>query len=206
MSRTKRSYHHGDLRRALMHAALDVVRDGGVAALSLREAARRAGVSSAAPYHHFESREALVGALCNEGFAMLAARGEVAMREAGGDALTKLRALGRSYVNFARENPAYFRLMFTAHTTPPASDEAATLGSLYQLVDAVKAAQAAGQAPRGDAMPWVLLAWSVVHGLATLAIEGPLSQQVWSFPRDAASLDATAIDALITLMRNEAPR
>lgn len=170
----KDGYHHGDLRRALLSAALEVVRDAGVGALSLREVARRAGVSSAAPYHHFAHREALLAALCHDGFARFGHEGALALAAAGPSPRARFLALGRSYIRFAREHPAYFRLMFTErYATTPGDAVGATPddNGYTQLVEAVRALQAVGEAPAGDPTPTVLAAWSMVHGLSTLALD-----------------------------------
>ncbi|MCA9610340.1 MAG: TetR/AcrR family transcriptional regulator, partial [Myxococcales bacterium] len=104
------SYHHGDLRQALIDASLALIEEGGVQALSLRKAARRAGVSPGAPYHHFPSRSALLAALSIEGFTRLHAKlDEVRACCDGPEA--RLGACGRAYIAFAREHPAYFRVM-----------------------------------------------------------------------------------------------
>src|SRR5216117_2127251 len=96
------TYHHGNLRTALLRAAGERLEKQGITALSLREAARRAGVSHNAPYRHFADREALLAALAAEGFAMLAER----LRGQPG------REMGEAYVRFALEQPQRFRLMF----------------------------------------------------------------------------------------------
>ncbi len=196
----KSGYHHGDLRRALMDSALALVREGGPGALSLREAARRAGVSVAAPYHHFASREALLEALCDEGFRELESRGASALASAGTRARDRLSALGLSYVRFARERPAHFQLMFSApHGAAPTLEPDAiekSLGAFTQLVDAVRASQSAGEAPSGDPRGLVLIAWTVVHGLATLAIQGPLAHGMPGFDVAPSAVDALAIETL----------
>src|SRR5689334_19621575 len=106
LSRRKRSYHHGDLHSALLLTAGKMLEKEGLEALTLREVARRAGVSHSAPYRHFAEREALLAALAAEGFERLGAAQRKAA-EAGG-----LRAMGEAYVAFALENPQRFRLMF----------------------------------------------------------------------------------------------
>src|SRR3954453_1536093 len=98
-----RSYHHGDLRRAILTAALDVIAADGPSALSLRDLPRRAGVSHAAPAHHFKDRTGLLTAIAAEGYELLAA----ALREA-----SDLKDAGVRYVRFAREHPAHFQVMF----------------------------------------------------------------------------------------------
>src|SRR5438045_6558281 len=106
-----KAYHHGDLRTALLEAAAELLDEGGPEAVSLRECARRAGVSHAAPYRHFETKDALLFALADEGFGWLAESGAKAMHGIR-NARERLDAYGAAYVRFAIENPARFRLMF----------------------------------------------------------------------------------------------
>jgi AcrR family transcriptional regulator len=107
----KRSYHHRDLRQALIRSALEILSEAGVAALSLRAAARRAGVSAMAPYRHFADKEALLAAVAEFGFRELLAR-LTAATAAAADPRAGLAALGVAYVLFAREQPSLFKLMF----------------------------------------------------------------------------------------------
>ncbi len=170
-------YHHGDLREALLEASLALIAEGGVQALSLRAAARRAGVSPGAPYHHFSSRAALLASIGAAGFNRLHDR----MSEARGAAETsaeRLSACGRAYVQFALEEPAYFRVMFR----PELADRevfpelsAAGRPVFETLVGAVLKGQEAGTVPGPDPQPFILLCWACVHGLSSLLLDGPLS-------------------------------
>src|SRR5262245_59835946 len=108
----KRAYHHGDLRRALLDQALALAEERGAAALTLREAARRARVPEAAPFRHFRSKEALVAALAEEGFGALLERTRRALARAPRTSRARLGALGVAYLRFALERPAHFRVMF----------------------------------------------------------------------------------------------
>jgi len=169
-------YHHGDLRSALIAASLALIDEGGVQALSLRKAAKKAGVSAAAPYHHFESRSALLAAIAVEGFKLL----NEAMACARTDAMScgeGMGACGRSYVRFAREHPAYFRVMFRPELADPTEfpeleEVAAPVFEL--LVATVIEGQESGEVPPGETQSYVLLAWSIAHGLSSLIIDGPL--------------------------------
>ena len=162
-----RPYHHGDLRATLLAAAAELLAAGGVAAISLREVARRAGVSHNAPYRHFPDRDSLLAALAEEGFVELARRMD---GEAGG-----LAALGQCYVRFAQEQPGRFALMFGASPDKaryPELQQAAT--ALYQrLALAVRET-----APGRDPQVATLAAWSLVHGLAQLLLDRQLSEGV----------------------------
>src|SRR5262249_53402920 len=113
----KRTYHHGDLRRALSEAAWRIVRKDGLEALTLREVARRVGVTHAAPYHHFASRDALLDVLAEEAFSAL----DVAMQKAMGDLddpQERLRAIGRAYIDHARAHPEHAQVMFRKQELP----------------------------------------------------------------------------------------
>jgi AcrR family transcriptional regulator len=159
------SYHHGDLRRALIEAALGLLAREGTGALGLREVARAVGVSASAPYRHFRNREALLTAVAREGFLQFdAALNEAA---AGLPASEHLAAMGRAYVRFALDHPALFRLMFSPDVPFGADPELrraadAAFGSLAHL-----AAQADPEEPRATA----LAAWSLVHGLSHLLLD-----------------------------------
>jgi AcrR family transcriptional regulator len=178
-SKPKRSYHHGDLRRALTDAAWQLVRDGGLATLSLREVARVVGVSHAAPYHHFPTRGALLDALAEQAFTGI----ERAMRLAKGDsedAAEVLYAIGRGYIDFAREHPEQVLVMFRPRNEEVEGPEPESLrevgGRAFALLfDAVAASQQQGLAPAGDTHELALTAWSLVHGFSKLWIEGPLT-------------------------------
>lgn len=170
----KQSYHHGDLRRALLDAALALITEGGAHALTLREVARRVGVTQAAPYHHFADKEAILAAVAEEGFvglydAMIAARDASSSKPAA-----RLRAMGLGYVRFAVAHPAHFRVMFTSMCDVPSypSLHAAADRAFAALLEAITAAQKAGVVRRGDAAELSLLAWSTMHGLSMLWIEG----------------------------------
>ncbi|MGZ3477648.1 MAG: TetR/AcrR family transcriptional regulator, partial [Polyangiales bacterium] len=169
----KDGYHHGDLRRTLLSAAVSVVEKEGVSALSLHALAKRAGVSSAAPYHHFASREALLAAIAAEGFVLLA---DFMKKESQGttDARARLEALGRGYVRFALAHRGHFRVMFRAELREVADQAMIDAGNVAygMLTDAVSECQREGYAPAGDPMPLVLLAWSSVHGASSLFIDG----------------------------------
>lgn len=162
LSRRKRSYHHGDLEIAVIGAAGNILEKEGVEALSLREVARRAGVSHSAPYRHFRDREALLAALAAEGFERLG-QAQRQAAEAGG-----LRAMGEAYVEFALTHPQRFRLMFggqIALARHPQLREVATK-AFEGLAGALSAKVPEGQ----DARDSSIAAWALVHGLAQLLL------------------------------------
>ncbi|HEY4222888.1 MAG TPA: TetR/AcrR family transcriptional regulator [Myxococcota bacterium] len=182
-ARRKRAhaYHHGDLRRALLDAARAELHKVGVRELSLRSVARRAGVTHTAAYHHFADKDALLRCVAQEGFEKLDAAMHAAMADAGNDPILRLRAAGLGYLRFATADPAAHQLMFELVGRTGAQDigavdrdlESAGARAFQTLVDAVIAARAAAHMP-GDPMPDVMLQWSAVHGLATLAQNGRL--------------------------------
>ncbi|MFJ9187646.1 MULTISPECIES: TetR/AcrR family transcriptional regulator [unclassified Streptomyces] len=161
-----RTYHHGDLRRVILDAALDVIATNGPGSLSLRDLARRAGVSHAAPAHHFKDRTGLLTAVAAEGYALFA------------DALAgapDLRERGVAYVRFAATHPAHFQVMFQPdlHRT----DDPDLLAARARATEALRAGVAdLPQAGRGedDRLAGVA-AWSLAHGFATLLLSGNLS-------------------------------
>lgn len=176
MSTTRsKPYHHGDLRRALIEAALELLEEEGVQALDLRKVARKAGVSHAAPYRHFEDKRALVAAVAEEGFLRLVE----AMRKAivGVSPQSQLLAISQVYVRFALNQPALMREMFSGltidHTAYPTLHAAAKLAHAV-VIEAVESSQAAGTVVKGDAMNVAVVLWSLFHGLAMLVIEDQL--------------------------------
>ncbi|MFI6651297.1 TetR/AcrR family transcriptional regulator [Streptomyces sp. NPDC050529] len=164
-----RTYHHGDLRRALLAAALDVIRTEGPAALSLRDLARRAGVSHAAPAHHFKDRIGLLTAIAAEGYGLFA--------DALADA-PDLRERGVRYVRFATEHPAHFQVMFQPdlHRADDPDLLAAKERATAELRAGVTELPAAGRGD--DARLAGVAAWSLAHGFATLLLSGNLSGAV----------------------------
>jgi AcrR family transcriptional regulator len=182
----QRSYHHGDLRQALIRSALQILSEAGVAGLSLRAAARRARVSAMAPYRHFADKESLLAAVAEYGFDELAGR-LTAAAAAAADPRAGLGALGVAYVVFARDEPSLFRLMFgpaiEQKSVHPALDAAgcACFNILRQAVEAAKFFD--GDRDLEDVS---LACWSLVHGLASLIVDGRLAEG------DAGSAEAVA--------------
>jgi len=205
----KRTYHHGDLRRALVDAAWTLVAEHGVSGLTLREVARKVGVTHAAPYHHFPTRTALLDALACEAFRALDAVNVAALArsEEPGE---RMFLLGCSYVDFAREHPEQLQVMFRRRNEGP-DGEGASTEELQQVGDAafghlfhaVVACQAAGVAPAGDPFELALGAWSLVHGFSKLWVEGPLANMPPYADRFAALRDIT-LRGLVDAWRDRA--
>lgn len=166
-------YHHGDLRRALVEAALAELREQGPDGLSLRACARRAGVTPAAPTHHFGNADGLLDALSVEGFALLTQALRAArLAAAGADAA--LAACGMAYLEFAAREPALYRLMFRRCAAPHRGpDDPLRVGGAEAAAE-VGTALAGALAARGmgtdDLAERTRLAWAGVHGLALLPL------------------------------------
>lgn len=165
-----KKYHHGDLRNELIRIAAEMLADGGVEALSLRDVAKRAGVSHNAPYQHFADKEALIAAIAQQGFQRLSEAVDAAVASAS-DAPARLIAVGRAYVGFMAGHPAYLQVMFGAfpHTHYPDLAQTA-LDTLNRLVQIVREGQADGTIRAGDAGEIAGLIWMTVHGLSTAVI------------------------------------
>lgn len=161
------SYHHGDLRDALIRAARKILEKDGLAELSLRQVARAVGVSPAAPYHHFADKHALLTAVATQGFAAL--RSEMLTRMAKEtDPVARLDASGVGYVVFAVDNPALFRLMFGGEELSANVILAEAGKKAYGVLEAA----VADTSPEGIANPIVCLRlWALVHGIAKLIVE-----------------------------------
>ena len=165
-----RGYHHGNLREALIRAALDLIAKKGPAGLTFAEAARLAGVSPAAPYRHFRDREDLLASVALQGFVRFEAALARAWDGGRGGALAALDRLGRAYLDFARSEPAFYAAMFEAGVAvgdPELRDASErAFGVLRRAAEAVCAATPAlGRPP---ALMVALHIWSMAHGVAAL--------------------------------------
>ncbi|MEA2500686.1 MAG: hypothetical protein QOD01_797 [Actinomycetota bacterium] len=163
-SENGRPYHHGDLRRVLLEEAVASLRESGPAALSLRDLARRAGVSHAAPAHHFGDKRGLLTAVAAEGFRRLSAS-----LGATYEATRDVAEVGVAYVTFAVEERPYFDVMFRPDLYDPDDPE---------LVAARPASGAALYGPAATVSEAGIAAWSLVHGLATLGLAGNLPPEI----------------------------
>lgn len=193
-ARANPTYYGGDLRRELLEEALELIGREGPSAVSLRSLARRLGVSHAAPANHFPDKAALFTAIATEGFELLGAAITEAADQAGPDATAgqRFRAAGRAYTGFALAHPAHFAVMWRRdllHTDDPAL-AAAGDATFALLLAAVRDVQAEGWAAGADPQTVAFLAWSVVHGLATLWLGGSLDHAQRPFDEIAGEVGA----------------
>jgi AcrR family transcriptional regulator len=198
------AYHHGDLRQQLLAVAEQIILENGVDGFTLREAARRAGVSPAAPAHHFKDARGLLTAVALLGFREF---GEALAKadEAGGiDPARRLHEQALAYVRFALEHPARFQLMFRHEKLDTANEEfAAVAKQSYDVLE--RAIRAATGTPAGaelsqDGYGFLLANWSIVHGFAHLALGAEL--------RDAqgnAAATETVLQSVLPLMLQHLP-
>ena len=185
----------GSLRDTLVDAAVALIARKGPQGFSLREVARRARVSEAAPYWHFTDREALLAAVAERGFEELA-KGmmEIWSREA--EPAERFRALGIGYVRFALAHPSHLRVMFGSEVPDKAEHpalKAAGERTFTLLVQAITDCQAAGQVRSGAPEELAVAAWSIVHGLAALLVDGKLKDHAATAP-EAERLAHTITD------------
>jgi AcrR family transcriptional regulator len=190
MPRVARPYHHGDLRNAFIREAAKLVESDGVHALTLRELSRRLGVSHAAPTNHFADKSALLAELAAQGFDELAQ--EISRAPSGRSPEVRLRELGRAYVRFARRRPGHFRVMFGSELPEPAPKHLAETRarSLSTFRETVVAAMPEGRARSPQRIREAMfLAWAVVHGAATLVLDGRLAPQLVSSLEETEALE-----------------
>ena len=185
MARSKRKagYHHGDLRHALIEVSLPLLRKGGPKALTLRAVARAAGVSQTAPYRHFADRSALVAAVAEDGFRRLRVRLIAAARDpdrtigkAQQTGRGGLQAIALAYVRFALEHPDEYRVMFGSELVALPAPEGSARQEVFALLrGGIAALQQQKLVREGDPYSMALTAWSLVHGLVMLVLDGQLS-------------------------------
>ncbi|MEM7067102.1 MAG: TetR/AcrR family transcriptional regulator [Cyanobacteria bacterium P01_B01_bin.77] len=172
----KKTYHHSDLRRALLDAALQALAEGKD--IALRDVARRAGVSHTAPYRHFADKEALLAAVAEEGFVAFGEYLQAAKQPLEGKPLQALQATGVAYIRYALQHPTHYRVMFgqDLHNCHSHSALLATSTATFEiLVSIIHAGQVQGKIRPDDARHLALGAWAQVHGLAMLLLDGQLS-------------------------------
>jgi AcrR family transcriptional regulator len=186
------NYHHGALRAALIRSAREILESEGYEALTLRAAARRAGVSQAAPYNHFADKAALLASIATLGFKEFAAamRDEMSVAE---DPQARLNAAGIAYVAFATSNPGLFKLMFGSSVREASGDadlDAARTSAYEVLRGAVHSVPQSIPSDAAHDELESLRSWAFVHGLATMINEGTIAPDIYG-ARSARELIAT---------------
>jgi AcrR family transcriptional regulator len=172
----RRGYHHGNLREALIEAALDMIAARGPTGFTLAEVARAVGVSGAAPYRHFRDRAALTAEIARQGYERFAADLRAAWDEGRPNPVAAIENCARAYLGFARRAPAFYAAMFEPGF--PLEDDPALLAASERAFGVIRsAAEAATRAmPAAGRPPALMVAlhiWSLAHGVASLFIEGP---------------------------------
>jgi AcrR family transcriptional regulator len=197
------TYHHGNLREALIEAAVQLLSDAGAAALSLRKVAIQAGVSHAAPYHHFKDKEALLAAVCERGFMSMT---EAMNKAEGDDPFDHLNAIGHAYLSFARSEPDLYRFMFGSevpdkHEHPELM--ACAHGTFGTLVEVVERCVESGQTRDGHPVEMAMQVWAMTHGIASILNngmhEGPLNKL--DSPPDMTALLAAYMTSVTASIR-----
>ncbi len=174
------AYHHGDLRRALLDAAMGVLEEDPGASLSMRDLARRLGVSHQAPYHYFRDRDALLKALGDAAIGDLLAAQQQAVA-AQTDPRERLIALGTAYVDFAATRPRAFELVFDARLCPPDAPSPGRAPLIRANEDllgrCIADLCATGWRPGADVEATALAMWGTAHGLASLVMGGHIPRE-----------------------------
>jgi len=182
LSKPEGSYRHGHLREALLQSALKLIEERQDVSFTIRELASSAGVSHSAAYRHFKSKRTILAAIAVEGFQKLQQSLDSSLVDADTQSHSSLRALGDAYVNFARSNPQFFRVMFHPETKNVEDNPLllAVAGATFEtLVQSISENQKLGRFIDGPPLELAMFAWSLVHGMATLYMnnnfKGPLS-------------------------------
>jgi AcrR family transcriptional regulator len=176
----RRGYHHGNLREALIRAALDLIAAKGPAGFTFADAARAAGVSSAAPYRHFRDRDELMADVARRGFEMLAEELTRAWDEGRPEPLAAFERIGRAYLGFARREPAFYSAMFEAGLPPDADLELRQAGERAFEVLRGASETVAALLPKQGRPPASMVAlhvWSLSHGIASLFARGDAARR-----------------------------
>ncbi|MBN2117303.1 MAG: TetR/AcrR family transcriptional regulator [Anaerolineales bacterium] len=176
-----KKYHHGDLENALIQAGVDILFQEGIEGLSLRKVAKRVGVSYAAPYAHFKDRQSLIAAISTEGFKQLYTTLDAAAAAHAGDPKQQLVEAAWAYIQFAMQNTAIFKIMFSGvlekEKDYPAFVEISHK-TFERVVEIVRACQDAGVLRSAPPELMTVSVWGQLHGVISLALEGQISHTV----------------------------
>jgi AcrR family transcriptional regulator len=183
----RRGYHHGNLREALIEAALELIGAKGPAGFTIAEAARLAGVSPAAPYRHFRDAEALLAEVAVRGFDRFAIRLAKAWNDGRPERVRAFEDVGRAYLAFAREEPAYYAAMFDSNLAVEAHPELQAASDRAFGVLREAAEQIAAMVPKGRRPPSLMMAlhiWAMAHGIASLFVRAVPSRRKLPMPAE----------------------
>ncbi|WP_371421590.1 TetR/AcrR family transcriptional regulator [Tardiphaga sp.] len=179
--RGERGYHHGNLKEALLQAALGLIAEKGPAGFTFADAARTAGVSAAAPYRHFRDRDDLLASIAQRGFEQFEATLTAAWDDGRPDTVSAFERIGKAYLNFARTEPAFYSAMFESGVPADSSPELAAAGERAFGVIRAAAERLAALTPPGvtrpPAMMMALHIWSLSHGVASLFGRGDAARR-----------------------------
>lgn len=171
----RRAYHHGRLKDALIEAALSLIAERGLSGFTLSDAAKRVGVTAAAPYRHFTDRQALMEELARRGFDLFSRRLEMAWDAGAPDPLTAFRRMGFAYLAFAREEPGLYGAMFENASTTGSAALGDSPARAFAALETAAAAVLGQKAPGLAARSLAFEVWALTHGAAMLALSGHLS-------------------------------
>lgn len=177
------AYHHGDLRNALIKAAIPLLSDKGISGLSLREVAREVGVGHAAPYRHFKNKHELLQAIAVHGFHKLTKSCALAEKKFPDDPVNQFADGGIRYLLFVYENPVIANLMFGGYFSSQSCSEEMLIAAneaMSVMINAIKCGQDAGLYKETGIEEMTLAAWSTIHGLSMLVVSGALSESASS--------------------------
>jgi AcrR family transcriptional regulator len=183
----RRGYHHGNLREALIDAALELIGAKGPAGFTIAEAARLAGVSPAAPYRHFRDAEALLAEVAVRGFDRFAIRLAKAWNDGRPEKVRAFEDVGRAYLAFARDEPAYYAAMFDSSLAAEAHPELQAAGDRAFGVLRDAAEQVAAMVPKGRRPPALMMAlhiWAMAHGIASLFVRAVPARRKLPMPAE----------------------
>lgn len=190
--KTRKRYHHGDLRQALIEGALEIISESNVEALSLRALARKVGVSYAAPYHHFEDKTTLLAELATQGFKRLDEEMRRHVAESAGDPKSVLLSQGRAYLLFAVNHPSHYRVMFNMSLSGDDDypDVKCAADSCFANLIVETQAVIGSHVPVEEVSKIANVIWCTVHGAATLWNDGPMKDH----------LDNVSVDTFVELI------
>ncbi|MFT4823717.1 MAG: AcrR family transcriptional regulator [Halioglobus sp.] len=178
MSLPKTSYHHGDLRCALLDAALDIISEHGPRQLTIREVARKVGVSHTAPYRHFANKDDLIVAVVKQGFELMHQTMQEAKAAAEPDPLSQFAASGTAYIDFALDHRAYYRVMYSGDllsSTGQHTLQHTTSETFADVVNDIRTCQELNIIRPGDPTLQALTLLSSIHGFVTMVIDNRVS-------------------------------